>query len=103
VNSYQLFYGAIKEQAEGLVKTNTIDAFFAVPAQAFQTDFNDNYARYQQASEKQAMQGRQSLMRSSGCKRCSCLPRCCCSPLPLSSGSACPMGDYAAASSDCAY
>ena len=27
VNSYQLFYGAIKEQAEGLVKTNAIDAF----------------------------------------------------------------------------
>ncbi|MEP8624067.1 methyl-accepting chemotaxis protein [Enterobacter cloacae] len=62
VNSYQLFYGAIKEQAEGLVKTNTIDAFFAVPAQAFQTDFNDNYARYQQASEKQALKGRQSLI-----------------------------------------
>ncbi len=62
ITSYQLFYGAIKEQAEGLIKTNTIDAFFAVPAQAFQTDFNDNYARYQQASEKQAMQGRQSLM-----------------------------------------
>lgn len=62
ITSYQLFYGAIKEQAEGLIKTNTIDAFFAVPAQAFQTDFNENYARYQQASEKQAMQGRQSLM-----------------------------------------
>lgn len=62
IASYQLFYGAIKEQAEGLIKTNTIDAFFAVPAQAFQTDFNENYARYQQASEKQAMQGRQSLM-----------------------------------------
>ena len=62
VNSYQLFYGAIKEQAEGLIKTNSIDAFFAVPAQAFQTDFNDNYARYQQISEKQATEGRQSLM-----------------------------------------
>lgn len=62
ITSYQLFYGAIKEQAEGLIKTNTIDAFFAVPAQAFQTDFNENYARYQQASKKQAMQGRQSLM-----------------------------------------
>jgi len=62
ITSYQLFYGAIKEQAEGLIKTNTIDAFFAVPVQAFQTDFNENYARYQQASEKQAMQGRQSLM-----------------------------------------
>ncbi|MEH0885183.1 methyl-accepting chemotaxis protein [Enterobacter sp. UNJFSC 003] len=62
LNSYPLFYGAIKEQAEGLIKTNTIDAFFAVPAQAFQADFNDNYARYQQLSEKQAIEGRQSLV-----------------------------------------
>jgi len=62
INSYQLFYGAINEQAEGLVKTNSIDAFFAVPAQAFQTDFNDNYARYQLASEQRAGDGRQSLM-----------------------------------------
>ena len=62
INSYQLFYGAINEQAQGLVKTNSIDAFFAVPAQAFQTDFNDNYARFQQLSEQQAGVGRQSLM-----------------------------------------
>ena len=62
INSYQFFYGAIKEQADGLVKTQSIDAFFAVPAQAFQADFNDNYARFQQASEKQADQGRQALM-----------------------------------------
>ena len=62
VSSYQLFYGAINEQAEGLVKTNSIDAFFAVPAQAFQTDFNDNYARYQQMSEQRANAGRESLM-----------------------------------------
>lgn len=62
VNSYQLFFDAIREQAGGLVKTNSIDLFFAVPAQAFQTDFNDNFARYQQRSEKQAIQGRQSLM-----------------------------------------
>lgn len=34
----------------------------AVSQQAFQTDFNDNYARYQQASEKQALKGRQSLI-----------------------------------------
>jgi methyl-accepting chemotaxis protein-1 (serine sensor receptor) len=40
------------------VKTNSIDAFFAVPAQAFQADFNDNYARFQQASEKRADEGR---------------------------------------------
>ncbi|MGM8717582.1 methyl-accepting chemotaxis protein [Enterobacter kobei] len=52
VNSYQLFYGAIKEQSEALVRTHTIDAFFTVPAQAFQSDFNDNYARYQQASSR---------------------------------------------------
>ncbi|MGP3591970.1 methyl-accepting chemotaxis protein [Vagococcus sp. WN89Y] len=62
VNSYQLFYGALKEQADGLVKNQSIDAFFAVPAQAFQADFNDNYARFQQASEIQAEQGRQTLM-----------------------------------------
>lgn len=62
INSYQLFYGAINEQAEGLVKTHSIDAFFAVPAQAFQTDFNDNYARYQQLREQRAGEGRQSLM-----------------------------------------
>lgn len=62
VNSYQLFYGAIKEQAEGLTKTHSIDAFFAVPAQAFQTDFNDSYARHQQRSEKQAVAGREALM-----------------------------------------
>lgn len=62
VNSYQLFYGAIKEQADGLINTNAIDAFFAVPAQAFQTDFNDNYARYQQLSEEQAVKGRQALV-----------------------------------------
>ena len=62
INSYQLFFGAINEQAEGLVKTNSIDSFFAVPAQAFQTDFNDNFARYQLASEERAGLGRQSLM-----------------------------------------
>lgn len=60
--SYTLFFDAINEQAEGLIKTNTIDAFFAVPAQAFQTDFNANYARYQQLSEQRASAGRQSLM-----------------------------------------
>lgn len=62
VNSYQLFYGAIKEQAQRLIDAHSIDAFFAVPAQAFQSDFNDNYARYRLLSEKQAMQGREALM-----------------------------------------
>ena len=64
VNSYQLFFGAIEEQADGLVKTQSIDAFFAVPAQAFQADFNDNYARYQHASSQLAAEGRQRLTSS---------------------------------------
>ncbi|WP_039058352.1 methyl-accepting chemotaxis protein [Enterobacter sp. Bisph1] len=64
INSYQLFYAALKEQADGLEKTQSIDAFFAVPAQAFQADFNDNYARFQQTSETRAGQGRQALLAS---------------------------------------
>ncbi|WP_318372781.1 methyl-accepting chemotaxis protein [Enterobacter sp.] len=64
INSYQQFFGAIKEQADGLTRTQSIDAFFAVPAQAFQADFNDNFARYQQASQQRAEQGRQALMGS---------------------------------------
>ncbi len=64
VSSYQLFFGAINEQAQALIKNHSIDAFFAVPAQAFQTDFNDNFARYQQLREHQANAGRESLMQS---------------------------------------
>lgn len=62
ISSYQLFYDAIKEQIDGMTKTQSIDVFFAVPAQAFQSDFNDNYARYQLLSEKRADAGRHSLM-----------------------------------------
>jgi methyl-accepting chemotaxis protein-1 (serine sensor receptor) len=64
LNSYQLFFDAIREQADGLVNSQSIDAFFAVPAQAFQADFNDNYARYQQASAQRVAEGRQSLTAS---------------------------------------
>lgn len=64
VNSYKQFYGAIEEQLNGLQKTQSIDAFFAVPVQAFQSEFNDNYARFQAASEQQASAGRESLMAS---------------------------------------
>lgn len=64
INSYQLFYGAIKEQADGLTRTASIDAFFAVPAQAFQADFNDNFARFAQASQARAEAGRQAMMGS---------------------------------------
>lgn len=36
VESYQRFSGGIAEQVEGLSETQSIDAFFAVPVQAFQ-------------------------------------------------------------------
>lgn len=62
INSYQQFYAAIEEQLNGLQKTQSIDAFFAVPVQAFQSDFNDNYARFQTTSERNAELGRQSLI-----------------------------------------
>ena len=62
--SYQRFYSGIKEQADGLMQSGSIDAFFAVPVQAFQTDFNGNYARFQQGSGQHAEAGRQQLLTS---------------------------------------
>ncbi|EOC0263535.1 methyl-accepting chemotaxis protein [Cronobacter dublinensis] len=60
--SYQNFYSALKEQADGLVTTNSIDAFFAVPVQAFQADFNDNFARYQRDNAQRADRGSRDLL-----------------------------------------
>ncbi|EOW6769217.1 methyl-accepting chemotaxis protein [Cronobacter muytjensii] len=60
--SYQNFYSALKEQADGLVTTNSIDAFFAVPVQAFQADFNDNFARYQRDNAQRADTESQELL-----------------------------------------
>ncbi|SQC92304.1 Serine chemoreceptor protein [Cedecea neteri] len=51
-NSYQLFFGGLKEQLEGMQKKASIDAFFEVPIQAFQSDFNEQYARYQNRRRK---------------------------------------------------
>ena len=62
--SYQRFYSGIQEQADGLMQSGSIDAFFAVPVQAFQTDFNANYARFQQDSGRHAEAGRQQLLTS---------------------------------------
>lgn len=62
--SYQRFYSGIQEQADGLMQSGSIDAFFAVPVQAFQTDFNANYARFQQNSGRHAEAGRQQLLTS---------------------------------------
>ncbi len=66
INSYQLFYGALKEQADGLVKTQSIDAFLRCLRRRSGADFNDNYARFQQASESRAETGRQALMSNLG-------------------------------------
>lgn len=65
VNSYQLFYGAIKEHRKRLSEPTPLMPFLLSRPKVLQSDFNDNYACYQQASEKQAMQGRQGLMTGS--------------------------------------
>ena len=62
VDSYQRFSGGIQEQVTGLSKTQSIDAFFAVPIQAFQADFNDNYARVQKVTAQERESGRQQLL-----------------------------------------
>lgn len=51
VQSYTLFASGLQEQLTGLQKSASVEAFFAVPIQAFQSDFNANYARYQQQNE----------------------------------------------------
>ena len=50
-DSYRLFYDGLKEQAQGL-QGSSIDAFFAVPIQAFQADFNEKYLAYQALNER---------------------------------------------------
>ncbi len=50
-DSYRQFYDGLKEQAQGL-QGNSIDAFFAVPIQAFQADFNEKYLAYQALNER---------------------------------------------------
>lgn len=50
--SYKMFYDGLREQSEGLQKTNTIDAFFNVPIQAFQDDFSDKYYQYLHVNEQ---------------------------------------------------
>jgi len=53
--SYQMFYDGLREQSDGLQKTNTIDSFFNVPIQAFQDDFSDKYYRYLSVNEQTAV------------------------------------------------
>lgn len=60
-DSYRLFYDGLKEQAQGLQSSASVDAFFAVPIQAFQADFNEKYLAYQTLNERRwAAGGRQS-------------------------------------------
>lgn len=51
-DSYRLFYDGLKEQAQGLQSSASVDAFFAVPIQAFQADFNEKYLAYQTLNER---------------------------------------------------
>ena len=50
--NYQMFFNGLNEQLAGLQKSSSIDAFFAVPVQAFQSAFNTSYALYQQHNEQ---------------------------------------------------
>lgn len=54
-SSYQMFYDGLREQSDGLQKTNTIDAFFEVPVQAFQDDFSQKYYAYFAVNEHTAV------------------------------------------------
>ncbi|MCT4717000.1 methyl-accepting chemotaxis protein [Enterobacteriaceae bacterium H18W14] len=64
VSSYKLFFDGLKEQADGLGQSNSIDAFFAVPIQAFQSDFNDRYASFQNENERRTLDASGSLLNS---------------------------------------
>lgn len=64
VDSYKLFYDGLKEQADGLVQHASIDAFFAVPIQAFQSDFNERYDLFQSENEQRTRDASSSLLNS---------------------------------------
>lgn len=62
--SYQLFASGLQEQLDGLQKSSSVDAFFAVPIQAFQSDFNTRYVHYQQQNEQQVVSSGGALLQS---------------------------------------
>lgn len=64
INSYQQFYGALKELADGIQRDKTIDGFFIVPVQAFQVDFNEHFASWQHDTLQQSDMAGSSLMES---------------------------------------
>ena len=103
INSYQLSTMPLRSNRKRLSEQTRLMPF-AVPAQAFQTDFNDNYARYQQASEKQAMQGRQALMAQlSGLQTLFLLAPVLLLAIAAAVWFGMSVGDYAVASAYCTY
>ncbi|WP_409160151.1 Tar ligand binding domain-containing protein [Pectobacterium sp. B2J-2] len=60
--SYSQLYSGLIELAQGIKTTNQIDIFFAVPVQAFQSDFTQKYSHYLQDTDAlQKQHGQQFL------------------------------------------
>ncbi|MFW5406449.1 Tar ligand binding domain-containing protein [Pectobacterium carotovorum] len=60
--SYNQLYSGLVELAEGIKTTNQIDIFFAVPVQAYQSDFTLKYSHYLQDTDAlQKQHGQQFL------------------------------------------
>ncbi|GLY62887.1 chemotaxis protein [Pectobacterium brasiliense] len=60
--SYSQLYSGLVELAEGIKTTNQIDIFFAVPVQAYQSDFTQKYSHYLQDTDAlQKQHGQQFL------------------------------------------
>ncbi|MEQ9879088.1 Tar ligand binding domain-containing protein [Pectobacterium aroidearum] len=60
--SYSQLYSGLVELAQGIKTTNQIDIFFAVPVQAYQSDFTQKYSHYLQDTDAlQKQHGQQFL------------------------------------------
>ncbi|WP_225088046.1 Tar ligand binding domain-containing protein [Pectobacterium colocasium] len=60
--SYNQLYSGLVELAQGIKTTNQIDIFFAVPVQAYQSDFTQKYSHYLQDTDAlQKQHGQQFL------------------------------------------
>ncbi|WP_407321372.1 methyl-accepting chemotaxis protein [Dickeya ananatis] len=61
-NSYQQLYNGLVELAQGIKRTNEIDIFFAVPIQAYQTQFTQKYSHFLQENDARQKQHAQQLL-----------------------------------------
>ena len=78
VNSYQLFYGAIKEQAEGLVKPIPSTLFLPSRRRLFRLILTTTMRAISRQARSRPCRGVRASWRSFlTCKRYSFLPRCC--------------------------